>query len=341
MSDKITSEGLTLKPIDVTYDKMPYLRWMFVGDPHLSSATPVSRKDEYQNSMLKKIVDLARFADENQVDFVIIGGDVFHIKTQPDGFMVAVTLALKTFKVPVYTIIGNHDILYTNVDSVRRTPLGILISSGILKWMNSIKITVGDDNSEKKVLIQGLDYHLRPVIPDRLPGYDKAFLVAHQFTPHGMQFGEGDESFNEGEYQRSKWDVFYLGHDHMTYPVSVVSGKPTVRPGALSRGTKHIQNRMRDVMFTVTDVVMKDENLKVDFYQEKLKVLPADEIFSDVQIKREDVSKQMTEFVRSLRDRELSDNDEIDTLVRNLCGENEVLYRLVKGYLVNYGMVAA
>lgn len=333
------NEALVLRPVAVSYPPANHLRWMFVGDLHLNSATPVSRKDDYAEAMLDKVENLAKFANENEVDFVVLGGDVFHTKSQPDGFLVFVTLAFRKFKMPVYTIVGNHDILYTNVDSVRRTPLGVLLSSGVVKWMNSVSMTVNG----KKVLIQGKDYQLRPTIPNTPEGYEKAFLVAHQFVPHGMQFGEGDESFNEDEYQRSSWDVIYLGHDHMTYPISMVSGKPTVRPGAISRGTKHIQNRMRDVMFVVTDVVAdtsKTSGIRVDFYQEKLEVKSAQEIFSDVRIQREDVGKKMSEFVKALRDREISDNEEMDIVVKDLCGGDKDLYALVRGYLINYGLVS-
>ena len=81
---------------------------LFVGDLHLwlNYQTPSSRKDIYPQTVIQKIENLAKFANENGIDETILLGDVFHQRYQPFSFIMKVYSAFKQFNKIPYTIIG-------------------------------------------------------------------------------------------------------------------------------------------------------------------------------------------------------------------------------------------
>jgi hypothetical protein len=164
---------------------------------------------------------------------------------------------------------------------------------------------------------------------------DINILVAHQFLVGDFSGFVKNEAFSSEQVIQSGWNFLFLGHDHILYPVSDLGGKTIVRPGALSRGTKHIQNRVRDVCFNIVTVSEKG----VEIEQKSLPVEPAESIYSMIRIERDDVSKKMTEFITNLKDKSKQDiTSDIGTALWPLCSGDTVLFNFIKQYFTNFGV---
>lgn len=310
------------------------LRFIFVGDPHLTSATPVSRKDDYPTSVLNKMSQVRDQAIEVGADFVVLSGDVFHTKRQPDSFMVDLTLLLSSFTVPVYTIVGNHDILYTNIDTLKRTPLGVLISSGAVRWLDTITLTIEDST----VSLQGMDYMLDPVVPQVKKVSDFNILFAHQFAPGGNKFDTiNKETFTYEDMANSLFNMFCMGHDHTPYGLASVGAKVVVRPGSLTRGTKSAVNRARGVDVAIIDIFKEEGTLHYDHNLFSLDILSPEVVFLDTEIKRSDVKKQISSFVKAMKEhQEVDSHTEVYAIIQRLCMGDEELLVYVKQQLLDH-----
>jgi len=322
-----------LDPISST-DHREYseLRFFFLTDLHLHHTNPSSRKDDYPQAMLDKLSYIANSATEQNIDFVIIGGDIWHAKAQPDEYVVRVLHTLQEFQCPIYTIIGNHDIYYTKTESIKRTPLGILLSSGRLNRLGNLTFSNIDNVS---VQITGLDFCLNPKIPQAQDGYTHNFLVTHNLAPDVLVDFSPDECLNGDEIIQSKYNYLLLGHDHNYYGTEQKYTKTFIRPGALSRGSKTVANRGRKILYNLISV----SSSGVFISELEVPVRTSAEIFSAEQIQREEISKKVTDFVRSLRDNPVSEKSEIESILSAKCNDPE-LFNYVRNYLVDFGIIS-
>jgi len=327
-----------LLPIDDVITLEGSLRVMFIGDIHLCHAAPSSRRDDYASVMLGKIDNLRKIAKKMQVDIAITSGDLFHTKTQPAMYVVECIHRFKKWQddnIPFYTVVGNHDIMYANTNTLDKVPLGLLFSSGTMKRLGTITVRL----ENKTVFFRACDYAMKPHIPDKVSeqgqGWVK-FLCGHNFIPPQPYYISPDECYTEEELKSCDYDAFLMGHDHMVFPDVDYHGKKLIRPGALSRGSKHVTNRARPVCFSIIDVDKTTGEIKSTLME--LPVSDASEIFSETTIAREDVSSQMSAFVKSLTKTETKETDQVDEILKKLCGDDQELYNHTKGYLDTHGI---
>jgi predicted phosphodiesterase len=323
------------KVVESFPDRREELRFLFFTDPHVNHINPMSRQDNYPVTILNKISKMAKVADATGCDFVLIGGDIYHQKPQTDLYKTTVIHTFAEFKVPVYTVFGNHDVYHANPETVNKSPLGVLLSSEHLRRLGALTFNVGG----KTVLLQGQDYVLNPTLPEPALEADYKMLCGHAFVINSLTSITKEESFLQDDVKASKWDCLLMGHDHVPYPVVDLDGKLIVRPGALSRGTKHTINRVRDVFFDIVSVKVVGEGLKAEVRQEALPVAPAEQIFSLVRIEREAVSQKMSEFIAVMKDKSKQDiSSEIGESLLRLCKDNPALFTFIKQYFTNFGI---
>jgi exonuclease SbcD len=287
-------------------------------DWHLTCGNPVSRKDDYPSAMIDKVRQVGRIAKDNAVSAVIVPGDVFHSKRQSIQFMTSVVSVLKTFPCPVYGIAGNHDLLFDRTDTMDRIPLGLLFASGAMKHLDKFKVG--------GVYVQGQDYQANLVTPQAPSGYDLCIGVGHAFYKAGQFTGEDCLAESGEEIADKGWDILLLGHDHVEYPITEVVGssgrKLTVlRVGALSRGTKHIYNRVREVNVCFIQIEGKEFHSSTI----PLSVRPADEIYQEEKIEREGMASRISDFVKKLKERKPEEeSSDIGKMLTEMVSDQEV-----------------
>lgn len=284
--------------LDKKYVIQDKARFMVVGDMHLNYATPKSRIDDYAETMMAKLSLLRQSMIENEVKYLICLGDIFHKPKQPVDFLFRVMMEFSKFKIAglrVFSIFGNHDLLYDRLDSYQRTSLGLMEFADFIEPFSQITFTGGS----RDVVIYGVHY------PNELPevsDFDSYNIVAaHMFYNIGA-----DNTINKKELDKNNFQMYLLGHDHVPYDLKVEKTKSglvrIVRPGSFSRGTAHAYNNARMVY---VDIVSVDE--KVEVIRETLNVKKPDEIFSASVVDKVDneefqsmLSKQLNDLVTLL-----------------------------------------
>lgn len=114
---------------------------LVIGDIHYTRRRPRRRKDNFAESVAKKMREIVQIAEAAQ--FVIMTGDMFH-STRPSWHeFVDVATWLSEIRAPKIVCAGNHDMLGGNFESVNRTPLGVIRSLGLARVPSGLVEEVG------------------------------------------------------------------------------------------------------------------------------------------------------------------------------------------------------
>lgn len=145
--------------------------FIYISDLHLSDKQPISRVDSVFDAGMYKLEYVLKRAKELGV-FVVCGGDFFHEPRVSYKVLNGVIDLLKKYKVDVYTIFGNHDLIGVN-ELDESCALFTLIKSGLVKRLTTL--------TTDKFCIETLDYTKE--IPSRYEfkysGDLKKILVVH------------------------------------------------------------------------------------------------------------------------------------------------------------------
>jgi len=295
------------------------LRCMLTADWHLSCENPASRKDDFAEACLKKLKQLKEICKVGEVDLVIAPGDIWHKHRQTFEYVNKVMAVLQQFPCPVFVIVGNHDVQWTRTDLVHKSPLGLLIRSKCLKLLKQEDFYLKD--SELHVHLKGFDYEHEFKFPKVETAEKRVnFAVCHGFLGQEMMTWEGGKDFlDKGSLENSGWDILLAGHDHVEYPDTEVHGCKVFRPGALTRGTKHVYNRVREVIVKVIDIGVDG----IEVNRVPLKVERPDKVYSLEKIEREDAMKEIKSFVQSLEGKGLESGSTRQAL-EEVCTEEPV-----------------
>ena len=282
---------------------------LFVGDVHLSDRTPQSRKDNYPQTILEKIVAIAKLAEEKNIDDVVFLGDMFNQRYQTYSYMMRCYKAFSAFKKPPYTIIGNHDIVFERIETLEESPLNFLFMTGIVKHLD--KLEYGD------VVIKGFDY-TSPITKNEDTNHYMV-CVAHQYynTPLYKSYIKPEDALS------LNYQAYVLGHDHSVYD-NISNDKFTiVRPGSLSRGTAHSANLLRDVYADIFDTTTKT------FERITVPTQKAIDVFKEIKYVEKSLEKSVEDIIDKME-------FNTDKTVYDLLDEYKDLPPEVKSLIVRY-----
>lgn len=308
--------------------------FLTVGDVHLSDTTPASRLDNYTDAIFEDLALVRSQALELKATAVFITGDIFDRKSPTKNSHAIVSRAIamfSSFPCPVYSIVGNHDIVNNRIDSLTRQPLNVLFESGALKRLQREvfdEVTVcGVDFDE------GNDYST--LSPKKEGDCTQLIAVCHVLaTPDGGDmYGEPVFSYKKLA-KSSDVDVYVFGHLHNDQGVQSIGSKQFVNLGALSRGSLTQEEIHRQVK--IGKIVWDGKQLECS--EIPLAVKPSSEIF-DIQKKNEmeKKEKEIESFVASLNKTDLfQDISSLEETIKSMMLESGVKNRL-EGYLNNRG----
>jgi DNA repair exonuclease SbcCD nuclease subunit len=102
------------------------MKLLFFTDPHNADHPPKMRVDGYCEQILEKQEQILKIAQEEKVDYVICGGDTFHVKntTQISHKLVNKLLEIYRELPDTFILPGNHDFV-SNIEEVNDNPLGL------------------------------------------------------------------------------------------------------------------------------------------------------------------------------------------------------------------------
>jgi DNA repair exonuclease SbcCD nuclease subunit len=106
------------------------------SDVHVSDNPPVSRTDDWNETLMGKLTQVGEIAREVGAAAVLDGGDFFHVKSpgrNAHRTIQRVAQVHNGYPCPVYGNIGNHDCKYGDYEHLPEQPLGVLFETGVFK----------------------------------------------------------------------------------------------------------------------------------------------------------------------------------------------------------------
>ena len=100
------------------------MTFVFITDTHFTSQTPINRTDNLLDSLLDKFEYVLDYAKKKKT-YVVHGGDFFDSPRVGDDVATRVSDLLYKYKVHVYGILGQHDLIGKNIESSSRTKMGL------------------------------------------------------------------------------------------------------------------------------------------------------------------------------------------------------------------------
>ncbi|MEE9214907.1 MAG: metallophosphoesterase [Thermodesulfobacteriota bacterium] len=123
------------------------MKFGFFTDSHFRDDTPKSRIDDIWQAQMNKLDEINEIAKDNELDFMIEGGDFFNTKKPSHKLVRAIIRWANQLPCPLLGIIGNHDVTGYNLDSSAQSGIGVLFESGVMKRLDLI-----EDVNEKVVI---------------------------------------------------------------------------------------------------------------------------------------------------------------------------------------------
>lgn len=294
-------------------------------DVHLSDTTPVSRKDDWTETVIQKLGQVASIAQEVQAVAVLDGGDFFHVKSpgrNTHDLVRKVADLHKTYPCPVYANIGNHDCVYGDYSYIGQQPLGVLFSTGVFRRCYDEHEVVFEQDG-LKVRVVGVPYHGTVYDLERFRNIKKGnedFLVcmAHVLASStGGSMFEGEDIIKYSDLEGFDPDIYCFGHWHKDQGVAKVGRKTVVNIGSLTRGalSQDEMNREPGV------AVLRFEKGRLPIVEVvRLKVTPAAEVFDVAGRERAETrTLTMDAFVDSIREKLVLDqNRSVSDLVTEM-----------------------
>lgn len=273
-----------------------------IGDCHFSPRTPVSRKDDYPNTLLNKLDSLFNLCVEEKVTDCIFLGDLVNNNQMTVEYFVQLYNHLVTFKdndIKLHTIIGNHDIPHGNADFLDKSVVSLLVNSRLFNTSSFVKDDVYFELNDYFITVDSLEkwQPTGELLEDKYK-----VLCGHYFYLNG--FNDADHTLTPDLCKNMCYSMYFLGHDHTPYEPLKVNGYEVHRPGSFSRATSDTCQVNRD---NIQICIFETYTHKVE-YKNIPNVLPSKDIYKE--------AKLISKLNESSLDTTLS--EDIDNLIESM-----------------------
>lgn len=295
-------------------------------DVHQSDVGPVSRTDDWAQTVLNKLEEVGRLAIGCAA--VLDGGDFFHIKSPSrNSHNLVQRTAAVHLKYPCPTLgnVGNHCVKYGDMSFLPESPLGVLFETGVFKrcYDEHEHIFTGDDGT--KVQVVGVPYHGTTYDLDRFRMIQKRgdylVVMGHQLaSQEGGSMFEGEDIISYKQLQEicPQASVFLFGHWHKNQGVvTLPSGQVVVNVGSMTRGSLS-----QDEVARVPEVVrLSFTKAGFSYKQIPLTVSPPEDVFDMTGRKRaEQKESVLSDFADRFKEtlQATVDREDIPAMVRGM-----------------------
>lgn len=218
---------------------MSRLAFLFRTDVHAADKSPDSWKGDYPGEIWANLEQIGVLAQKHQVAAVLDGGDFFHVKAptrNSHGLVAKVARIHAAYPCPVWSIEGNHDMAYNQLDTIERQPLGVLYDSGVFKNLREEVFGSVRVIGVPFVPDRGLEY-LRAL--KKKPGDTKLIAIVHALAGKNPP-GHVEDFFGEPVF-RYRDLVFDDGPDVWCFPPGTPVLDGCYRPIPIETVTEHLE----------------------------------------------------------------------------------------------------
>lgn len=221
------------------------MRLLVVADTHLRGTAPQGRRDDFFATCLAKLAEVVDLTESLGVDALLHLGDVFDRPDLAPGVVREFVLVLRRCRVPVYGIVGNHDVYGHNPDSLSRTLLGLVEALGGLRLLARGEVVRLGGGGDLTVQLTGAPFRYdidsgdgEDYVVKKEAGADVAIHMAHGMLLEKPWVAGLDYTLIDRVAPRTEADLTLVGHYHLGYsrlPLEPVPGRLFANPGALVR----------------------------------------------------------------------------------------------------------
>lgn len=324
--------------IEIT-SKGKAVKVLFITDLHLSPYDPPSFKIPYWIYVQSILMQIFKWANVNDIDIIVVGGDVFHLKSasrHPLWFMTEAIQLMKSSQVPIVGIFGNHDLTSGTIKHGTETqPLSVLIAAGVYSLLDSTQYLVVA--GETRVRIAGASYEHSTVDPIKsIQKQDGEILVStghFWFTPGPTSTFYGEVAHGPDSLHDCSTDVFLIGHRHDDNGHITVAGKHYICPGSTIKTGGHAHDIDRVPYAVLLEFPSSDPAEMVMTPIRPATPLP-NEMF-DLTRHQQQVAekKELKKFSESLKEAYVDDGDMSPANILKAMDMPNIIRARVEGYL--------
>ncbi|WP_408955922.1 exonuclease SbcCD subunit D [Natroniella sp. ANB-PHB2] len=304
------------------------MKLLVMTDTHIRGTTPGRRMDNFKETLLKKLKEVRQIAVDEQVDFILHGGDLFDRPDTAPSVVNEFIKVLCSYPVPIYLVAGNHDLFGHNPETLQRTMLGVLVASGVVNLVSEEPIFLSRNGIDLQLTGKSFDYEVdckdtTAYSVKKAKDVDYALHLVHgmllkkPFFEHGYTLVEDVET---------EADLIVAGHYHLGFGKLEFNETKFLNPGALVRVSADLKEINRQPQIALVDFTKE-----VDIQLRRLETAPkGEEVLDRSEI--EDVKfreKKLASFIREVRATEefkvFSSTDILDKLAHNHQLESEVV----------------
>lgn len=255
------------------------MKLLYFTDAHARGDSPRARRDNYQDALRRKFAEIRDLVIRHQCQAVLYGGDLTHTPDVALSVIGDLISELQQFPVPIYGVAGNtHDVWGDNVQTIRRTALGVIQSAGLIHLLEP-GVALFLEEEGLRVQITGQHYHADIdrrdpiydycVVPDeptgptehrpqhwRRPHVHRAIHIAHGMLWTKPFPGNVPVTLVNHLMGRTWADVTLSGHIHEGFgALRNQVGQWVVNPGALMRlsaDPSEIRRQVQVALITLT-----------------------------------------------------------------------------------------
>lgn len=304
------------------------------SDVHVSDKAPVSRTDDWNETLMGKLAQVGEIARLSNAAAVLDGGDFFHVKSpgrNAHRTIQRVAQIHRSYPCPTYVNVGNHDCKYGDYGHLPEQPLGVLFETGVFQrcyddlevyftaqagdvgvhpcdrlgsgWEDVDPFATG--HTSPIVRVVGIPYHGTEYDWDRFKSIQKGkedylVVMAHCLaSKKGGTMFEGEDIIKYADLKDMAPDVWLFGHWHKNQGITEIApGKWVVNIGSLSRGALN----QDDVKRTPSVAVLQFTSNGLTISEKPLDTAPPEEVFDlDAKARRSMKDTTMGAFVDTIK----------------------------------------
>lgn len=302
------------------------MKLLFFTDTHIRNKNFENRKDDYLQTVHRKLNEIREIGEREQVDCYLHGGDVFD---RPDiSLKTASEFArlFRRYKKPIYVISGNHDIYGHNPESIDRSMLGLYDALGVMHLIEQDKpviLTEGD----MRIQISAAPYRYdidqdekSSYFPKRQDHISHHILMVHSILLEKPFISTVAHTLID-EISDTDADIVLAGHYHTGFGIVVRKDKYFVNPGALVRISRTTPEYDRVVGCVVIELTENDK--KVRFVPLQCQQKGAD-VLREKDTRQEQRRRAQEEFLRVLRAESNLEHYEIKDIFREITANQNI-----------------
>ena len=293
-----------------------------LGDLHIRHTNPINRSDDYYSVQFQKLTE-AFSLFEKKCDAVIQPGDLFNnYGRDPYSLLYDVMLFLDKYEIPIYTIPGQHDVKFHNLE-VRDVPFQILVTGGYIQEISSKGTHIGG-----KVFLHGFGWNVKLSDPRKYESKSCNIAVMHKMIINGKKLWPGQSDYVQARKlpKKYKYDLFVCGDNHKGFTRDKV-----INCGSIGR--MNIDQKNHKPFFCIYDTETQD--IEKHYYT----ITESKEVLKEEEVKIQKASeKRKNEFAEGLKsdfEGELDYRQNINTVLKSKRRVKKRTKELIEEALLN------